>query len=154
MYKLHYTDKVPLKLGECWDFFSSPRNLKKLTPDYLDFQMLFDPDSERMYPGQIIAYTIKPVLHVPITWVTEITQVKELEYFIDEQRFGPYKFWHHEHRFREVAGGVEVTDIIYYKMPYGVLGRGLHALKVHRDLKGIFSYRASKMKELFGACSE
>lgn len=149
MYYLEFSQTVPLSLKKSWDFFSSPSNLALLTPPELHFEMV-TPEEEKMYPGQIISHLIRPVWNFPIEWVTEITQVKELDYFIDEQRFGPYKFWHHEHRFVEVPGGVEIIDKIYYKMPFGIFGKMVHFFKVERDLQIVFSYRHAKLEELFG----
>lgn len=149
MYCLKQTQKLPLTIKECWDFFSSPANLKIITPKHLGFEMTHGLENERMYPGQIIAYTIRPVWNIPIEWVTEITQAEEPYYFIDEQRFGPYKFWHHEHRFKEIATGVEMTDTVYYKMPFGPIGKALHILKVKKDLDKIFAYRNEQLKKMF-----
>lgn len=148
MYSIRYTQKIPLSLEACWDFFSCPRNLKILTPEYLQFTCTNDP--EIMYPGQIITYTIRPFLGIPITWVTEITHMAHKEYFIDEQRFGPYAFWHHEHRFTSIANGVEMTDIIHYKLPFGILGQLLKS-KVQNDIHAIFAYRKAKIESLFGS---
>lgn len=103
-----------------------------------------------MYEGQIIIHRLRPMFGIPIQWVTEITHIEPLSYFIDEQRFGPYKFWHHEHRFREIAYGVEIEDIIHYLMPFGILGEAVHHLKIRSDIEKIFSYRQQKIKELFG----
>ncbi|KAF3361694.1 hypothetical protein PHSC3_001817 [Chlamydiales bacterium STE3] len=103
-----------------------------------------------MYPGQIIAYTIRPLWQIPIEWVTEITQAQEPHYFIDEQRFGPYKFWHHEHRFYPIPNGVEIIDLIHYKLPFGPLGKAFHHFKVKKDLEQIFFYRKAFMEEKFG----
>jgi ligand-binding SRPBCC domain-containing protein len=150
MLNLKYLQKVPLSLEESWNFFSSPANLKILTPEHLGFEITNDLENRKMYAGQIIAYTIRPVLNFPIEWVTEITEVQEPHYFIDEQRFGPYKFWHHEHRFSQIPNGVEMVDSVYYKMPFGVLGKALHYLKVKKDLETIFSYRQKKLEQLFG----
>ncbi len=147
MYSLRYTQKIPLSLEACWDFFSCPQNLAILTPDYLHFTCTNDP--KVMYPGQIITYTIRPFLHIPITWVTEITHMVHQEYFIDEQRFGPYTFWHHEHRFIRVRTGVEMIDIIHYKLPLGLFGRLLQS-KVQKDIETIFAYRRAKIESLFG----
>ncbi len=150
MLTLKYSQRLPLSLGESWNFFSSPENLKILTPEHLGFEITNDLENRKMYPGQIIAYTIRPLFNVPLEWVTEITQVQEPYYFIDEQRFGPYKFWHHEHRFNPIPNGVEVVDMIYYKMPFGFLGKFLHYVKVKQDLAHIFSYRHAKLEKLFG----
>jgi len=137
-------------MEDSWNFFSSPENLKIITPQHLAFEMTSDYENRKMYSGQIIAYTIRPIFNLPLEWVTEITQVQEPHYFIDEQRFGPYKFWHHEHRFKPIPNGVEAVDIIHYKMPFGVLGKALNFLMVKKDLEAIFSYRRAKLEELFG----
>ena len=102
-----------------------------------------------MYAGQIIEYKVRPLLNIPVYWMTEITQVKDREYFIDEQRFGPYSLWHHQHHFREVEGGVEMTDIIHYKVPGWILGDLANALYVRSALKKIFDFRFTKIEELF-----
>ncbi len=153
MYNLNFSHKLPLSLEASWDFFSSPANLSTLTPEHLDFTITNSFD-KKMYPGQIISYTIRPVLRIPIQWVTEITHVEDLKYFIDEQRFGPYKFWHHEHRFNKIANGVEMTDTIYYKLPFGIVGNLLNAIKIGPDIQAIFAYRKAKMEKLFGLYSE
>jgi ligand-binding SRPBCC domain-containing protein len=103
-----------------------------------------------MYPGQIITYTVKPVLGIPLPWMTEITHVADKEYFVDEQRFGPYALWHHKHFFRKIEGGVECIDKVDYKLPLGFLGSIAHSLFVKKQLKGIFNYRHKKLEELFG----
>jgi len=133
-------------LEKSWEFFSSPLNLKILTPEYLSFEMR-DPENCKMYAGQIISYTIRPFRFFPLEWVTEIAHVDEPHYFIDEQRFGPYTFWHHEHRFKAIPNGV---DMVHYKMPFWWLGKALHALKIKKDLEKIFSYRSEKLKQMFG----
>jgi ligand-binding SRPBCC domain-containing protein len=151
---LKFFQKVPLSLEESWDFFSSPANLKILTPDRLRFEIKGENENCQMYSGQIIAYTIHPFLNLPLEWVTEITHVEKPYYFIDEQRFGPYKFWHHEHRFNPIPNGVEMVDTIYYKLPFGILGKLINSLKVKSDLEEIFAYRREKMEKLFGIYSE
>jgi ligand-binding SRPBCC domain-containing protein len=149
MYYLKYSQKLPLTLEACWNFFSSPANLRTLTPDYLNFKIT-SLESEIMYAGQIIVYDIHPILNLPIEWVTEISHVEKPYYFIDEQRFGPYKFWHHEHHFKPIVSGIEMMDIIYYQLPFGILGQALHAIKIKRDLENIFAYRRAKLEKLFG----
>jgi ligand-binding SRPBCC domain-containing protein len=150
MYYLNYKQKLPLSLKESWDFFSSPTNLTILTPDYLGFEIANKQETSKMYGGQIIAYTVRPLWNLPFHWVTEITHVKEPDYFIDEQRFGPYKFWHHEHRFSSIPNGIEMSDTIYYELPFSFLGRAFHSLKIKQDLENIFSYRYTKLEQLFG----
>jgi ligand-binding SRPBCC domain-containing protein len=154
MYCLKFCQKLPISLEESWAYFSSPHNLKDLTPNYLGFKITNDLEERKMYEGQIISYIIHPLWNLPIEWVTEITHVDNLNYFIDEQRFGPYKFWHHEHRFKQIKGGVEMSDVVYYKLPFGAFGCLLHALKVKSDLKKIFEFREEKLKLLFGVYKE
>lgn len=151
MYCLKYSQKLPLSIEKCWEFFSSPKNLQILTPEHLKFQITNGPIDLKMYAGQVISYTIRPIMDFPIEWVTEITHVNEPHYFVDEQRFGPYKYWHHEHRFHSIENGVEMNDTVYYKMPFGVFGKLFHCLKVKKDLDAIFSYREAKLEKLFGA---
>jgi ligand-binding SRPBCC domain-containing protein len=154
MYYMKYLQKLPVSVEEAWSFFSSPNNLKVLTPTHLGFEIMNDLEDRKMYAGQIIAYTITPLWRLPLQWVTEITHVQEPHYFIDEQRLGPYKFWHHEHRFNPIPNGVEISDTVYYQLPFGLLGTVLHCLKIKRDLETIFSYRKTKLETLFGQYSE
>ncbi len=150
MHCLNYSQKLPISLEECWDFFSSPANLKTLTPLHLGFEITNDLQDKKMYPGQIIAYTIRPLWNMPMEWVTEITHVEEQNYFIDEQRIGPYKMWHHEHRFTPIPNGTEMVDTIYYQLPLGPLGKAIHTFKVEQEIKAIFAYRQEKLETLFG----
>jgi ligand-binding SRPBCC domain-containing protein len=132
-----------------WEFISSPKNLSKITPDYMGFNILSDLSDGKMYPGQIIEYYITPVAGIKMHWVTEITHVKDKEYFVDEQRFGPYAMWHHKHFIKAVPGGVEMIDIVHYKAPFGIFGKIAVALFIKKKLKTIFDYRYNKMEELF-----
>ena len=116
----------------------------------MQFKIISRHHGEKMYPGQIIEYKVKPLLGIPLYWMTEITHVKEGSYFIDEQRFGPYALWHHQHHFQRIEGGVEMTDIVHYKIPLGLLGRLANTLFVARQLRQIFDYRFKKVEELFG----
>jgi ligand-binding SRPBCC domain-containing protein len=142
--------KIPISLEQAWDFFSNPANLQAITPDNMGFKVISKHHGDIMYAGQIIEYTVKPVLGIPLYWMTEITQVKDKEYFIDEQRFGPYSLWHHQHHFKAIDGAVEMTDIVHYKNPLGILGKLANTLFVRNQLKGIFDYRFKKVEELFG----
>jgi ligand-binding SRPBCC domain-containing protein len=142
--------KIPVSLDRAWDFFSNPANLQTITPDNMAFKVISKHQGDTMYAGQIIEYTVKPLLGIPLYWMTEITQVKDKEYFIDEQRFGPYSLWHHQHHFKAIDGGVEMTDIVHYKNPLWILGKLANTLFVQKQLKGIFSYRFKKVEELFG----
>ncbi len=132
---------VNLPLADAWDYFSSPKNLEEITPDYLKFKIISDLP-EKMYQGMIIQYTVTPLLAIPLRWVTEITHVKDKEYFVDEQRFGPYKFWHHQHFFKELEGGqTEMTDIVHYDVPFGLVGRIVAQVMVDKKVKEIFEFR-------------
>ena len=148
LYSLEKKLFLPITVQKAWDFFSDPSNLKVITPDFMGFEVKSG-DSAMMFSGQIISYTVRPVMNIPINWVTEITHVAEPSYFVDEQRFGPYKFWHHKHFINQVAGGVELIDIVHYALPFGFLGRIVHSLFVRRKLEQIFAYRTEKVKEIF-----
>ncbi len=149
---LRRVQRLPISLELAWDFFSSPSNLKDITPSYMGFLVTAEaPESHgRMYAGQVITYKVKPLLGIPLTWMTEITHVREGEYFVDEQRFGPYRLWHHQHFFKPVDGGVEMTDVVHYKLPLWILGNIAHGLFVRRQLEGIFDYRFRVLEERFG----
>lgn len=139
---------IPADIDVCWDFFSNPNNLQKITPEYMRFQVLTEVPN-LMYPGLMIAYKVRPVLGIPLNWLTEITHVEHHRFFVDEQRIGPYKIWHHEHHFVPVDGGVEMTDIVTYHLPFGILGKLAHALFVRKQLEGIFTHRFKAVEELF-----
>ena len=140
---------VKTDLQTCWDFFSSPANLKRITPSYMGFDVKTEVPTQ-MYEGLIIAYTVKPLLGIPVEWVTEITHVKDKSFFVDEQRKGPYTMWHHEHHFKEVDGGVEMTDIVSYIIPLGFLGKIVQPFLVKPKLEEIFAYRFKIVEEVFG----
>lgn len=151
VYTLERVQRLPISIEEAWDFFSSPLNLRDITPPYMRFQVLSDPKwVGRMYPGQIITYTVRPVLGIPLFWMTEITHVREGEFFVDEQRVGPYALWHHQHHFKPIEHGVEMTDLVHYRLPLGPLGTLAHALFVRRQLEEIFDYRYQVLEKRFG----
>lgn len=149
-YQLHKTQKVPATINEVWNFISAPANLKKITPEYMGFDITSEMLSEKMYPGMIITYRVSPVLGIKMNWVSEITHVKEKEYFVDEQRSGPYSIWHHEHKLEPIEGGVLMTDIVSYKPPFGVLGSIANSLLIKKQLEEIFDYRTNAMENVFG----
>ena len=149
IYQKRSIQKLPISVEEAWDFLSDPKNLKTITPDYMGFEIVSGADRS-MYPGQIIQYIVTPVLGIKTKWVTEITHVKEGKYFVDEQRFGPYTLWHHKHFIKPIEGGIEMEDIIDYKIPFGILGQCVHPFLVKPKLKEIFEYREQKLIELFG----
>ena len=149
IYTLHKKQNLPISVETAWEFLSDPANLKTITPDYMSFDILSG-DDRPMFPGQIIQYIVTPILGIKTKWVTEITHVKEGEYFVDEQRFGPYALWHHKHFIKPIPGGVEMEDIIDYKVPFGWLGQLFQPLLVKPKLEEIFNYRKVKLEELFG----
>ncbi len=150
LYTLETQQKLPATMSEVWDFISSPDNLKRITPEHMGFDITTRNLSSKMYPGMIIQYKVSPLGGLRTTWVTEITHVKEGEYFVDEQRMGPYKMWHHQHRITPIQGGVLMHDIINYQPPLGVLGAIANSLLIKHKLKEIFEYRRIKMEERFG----
>jgi len=136
-----------MTLDESWNFYSDPRNLSKITPPWLNLKITSNlPD--QMFAGMIITYKVYPLLGIPSNWVTEITQVKDKTFFIDEQRFGPYKFWHHQHHFKEVDEGIEMTDIVNYALPFDPLSRPLNRLLVGKKVREIFEFRKKVLIEL------
>jgi ligand-binding SRPBCC domain-containing protein len=150
-YLFKFEQNLPIPLAETWDFFTSPLNLAKLTPPQMRFKVTSPYDANtKVYEGMIITYKITPLLGIKMNWMTEITHVKDQEYFVDEQRFGPYALWHHEHHFKEIKGGVQMTDILNYAIPYGIIGRLSHKLLVGKEIKKIFDYRAKAINEMFG----
>ncbi|CAI8372372.1 MAG: Uncharacterised protein [Flavobacterium sp. SCGC AAA160-P02] len=149
IYTLHRKQNLPITKEKAWEFLSSPSNLKTITPDYMSFDIISGGDRP-MYPGQIIQYIVTPIMGIKTKWVTEITHVQEGHYFVDEQRFGPYALWHHKHFIKQIEGGVEMEDIIDYKVPLGILGQIAHPLIVKPKLEEIFNYRNKKLIEIFG----
>jgi ligand-binding SRPBCC domain-containing protein len=148
LYRLRFTQKLPIHLSQAWDFFSNPANLSRITPAWLNFEVTSDLP-ERMYAGMLITYRIRPIAGLPLSWVTEITHVDEPYSFIDEQRFGPYRFWHHRHLFREKSDGIEVEDVVHYALPLGVIGRLINRLIIRRRLEEIFEFRRRALEEIF-----
>lgn len=149
IYKLHAKQNLPISVDEAWSFLSNPENLKVITPDYMGFNIQSGADRP-MFAGQIIEYIVTPILGIKTKWVTEITHVVDKEYFVDEQRFGPYTLWHHKHFIKEIDGGVEMEDLLHYKLPFGFLGQLVHPFLVKQKLDEIFEYRKNKLVELFG----
>jgi ligand-binding SRPBCC domain-containing protein len=150
VYSIKAIQKIPVSLNEAWDFFSHPRNLAKMTPEKLNLKFVNELYGDEMYAGQVMEYKVKPLLGIPMYWMTEITHVQSKQFFVDEQRFGPYSMWHHQHHFKVLDGGVEMTDLIHYKIPGWFLGDIANSLFVRSQLKNIFTYRFRKVEELFG----
>lgn len=149
-YSIKTIQKIPISIETAWDFFSRPDNLKHITPSNLGFNVTSKHHGERMYPGQIIEYTVSPILGIPLYWMTEITHVADRQYFVDEQRFGPYTLWHHQHHFKAIEGGVEMTDIVHYRVPLWFLGDIANTLMVKNELRKIFEHRYAAVEERFG----
>lgn len=150
-YAKRWEQKIPISIDKAWDFFSSPLNLEKITPDDMKFDVTSDytPDT-KMYEGMLITYKVTPLLGIKMNWMTEITHVKEKDYFVDEQRFGPYALWHHQHHFKPIPGGVLMTDILNYAIPYGAIGRFANAVFVEKKIEQIFKFRTKAINDLFG----
>ena len=149
LYQIKTKQKFPISVDKAWEFLSNPKNLKEITPKHMNFRILSGADRS-IFAGQIIQYKVTPMLGISTKWVTEITHVKDKEYFVDEQRFGPYALWHHKHFIKKIDGGVEMEDVIDYKIPFGIIGQIVHPIIVKNKLKQIFKYRENKLKELFG----
>ena len=148
-YQLIKKQFVPASVEEVWDFISSPANLKEITPAYMGFDITSKDLPEKMYAGMIISYKVRPVMGIPMTWITEITHVEDKRYFVDEQRVGPYAMWHHQHIIEPYEKGVMMTDIVSYKPPMGFLGSIANELLIRRQLEGIFAYREKALKKRF-----
>jgi len=149
LYSIHTKQKLPISLEEAWKFIADPKNLEIITPKSMGFKTLSG-DEKEMFAGQIIHYKITPLFGISMQWVTEITHVEDKKFFVDEQRFGPYNFWHHKHFLKEIPGGVEMEDIVHYKVPMGILGQMAHPFLVKTKLDEIFAFRQKKLIELFG----
>jgi ligand-binding SRPBCC domain-containing protein len=146
VYSLKRVQLIKADMPTVWDFFSDPRNLETITGNDMNFTIVSRHHGENMYAGQLIEYTLRPLLGIKIYWMTEITHVDRHRFFVDEQRFGPYSLWHH---FKEVEGGVEMTDLVHYKLPYWFVGDIAHSLLVKKKLEKIFDYRFKKISGLF-----
>ena len=148
-YQLHKEQKLNAKISDVWNFAVSPNNLQKITPDKMGFEITSKNSEEKIYPGMIITYKVSPILNIKMNWVTEITQVKENKFFIDEQRLGPYKMWHHQHIFIDNDDHVLMKDIVTYIPPFGLLGDIANKLFIKRQLNEIFNYRFVEMNKIF-----
>ena len=150
VYSLYSKQNVPAPLEKVWAFFSDAANLLNVTPPHLNLKVTNELFGKEVYAGQVMTYTVKPLLGIPLAWMTEITHVVPLKYFVDEQRKGPYKLWHHQHHFKSIEGGVEMIDLVHYRLPFGPIGNIANSLLVKKELEKIFSYRYQKITSLFG----
>lgn len=149
-YQLHQSQKIPAARRDVWEFMAAPGNLKNITPSFMGFQVTGISGDGSIYPGMIITYKVKPLFRIPVDWVTEITHVREEEYFVDEQRIGPYRFWHHQHKIKTIEEGVLMDDIVTYQPPYGFIGTLANTLIIRKQLKQIFDYRREAIRRVFG----
>jgi ligand-binding SRPBCC domain-containing protein len=152
-YQLIKAQKLPVTISEIWNFISAPDNLKEITPEKMGFIVTSNSGAKKMYPGMIITYKVSPLFGIKLNWMTEITQVKENEYFVDEQRIGPYSMWHHQHKVEPIEGGVLMTDIVTYKPPMGILGALANSLLIKKQLQQIFDFRTVALEKRFGKYS-
>ena len=147
-FELERIQTLPVTVDQAWSFFSDPGNLARITPPSMKFCITSGPQA-RTYAGQIMSYTVRPLLGISMDWTTEITHVSEPDFFVDEQRFGPYRFWHHQHFFREVESGTEVRDLIHYLLHHDQLAWLVNRLIVAPRLKRIFDYRSKALQDIF-----
>ncbi|HVG16267.1 MAG TPA: SRPBCC family protein [Chitinophagaceae bacterium] len=150
IHKLKSIQKLPIDPEKAWSFFSNAKNLLQITPPFLNLKVTSLLSDEEVYAGQMMTYKVKPILGIPLSWTTEITHVERLKLFVDEQKKGPYKLWRHEHHFKAIQGGIEMTDLVTYELPFGVLGNVAHFITAKSKLQQIFTYRYYKIIELFG----
>lgn len=148
LYCLERTQILSVSLEKAWQFFASPLNLPTITPPWLNLKVT-EKVSSRMFPGMIIAYKVKPFLGIPLTWITEITHVDAPIYFVDEQRMGPYRFWQHQHHFRQIKDGVQITDVVNYALKFRSFGRLVHAVLIKKQLEKIFDFRQKRLDQIF-----
>lgn len=153
-YQFKKTQKLNTNIDEVWEFISSPKNLKEITPESMGFEIISKDLPDIMQPGMLIAYHVKLIMGIKTKWVTEITQVREKEYFIDEQRVGPYTLWHHQHFIEVIKNGVLMTDIVSYKPPLSLLGNIANGLFIKKKLNQIFEFRKEALERKYGKYSE
>jgi ligand-binding SRPBCC domain-containing protein len=148
-FRFDATQHINASLEEVWDFISSPKNLKHITPAHMGFDILSPNLPEKMYAGMMIEYNVKPLFGIPMKWLTEITHVEDLKFFVDEQRSGPYSLWHHQHHIKTTEKGVLMTDIVHYIPPMGFLGSIANAILIKNQLKQIFDFRTEAVNKRF-----
>ena len=147
-YKLTGKVILPISIEEAWDFFSNPNNLSKIMPTNMGFKVI-EGATLPLYEGQIIAYTVTPLPLFKTSWVSEINHINKPHFFVDTQLEGPYKIWHHKHFLKEIDGGTEITDVVHYQVPFGLLGRLLHPIIIKPKLNKIFKHREQQIAQLF-----
>ncbi|MCX6179334.1 MAG: SRPBCC family protein [Chlorobiales bacterium] len=150
LHNLTYVQKIPVSIDEAWAFFSSPSNLARITPPEMMVTITSGTGEESIYPGMIISYTLYPFMMIPVQWITEIASVTKPQFFEDVQKSGPYEYWHHKHFFREIQGGVEMTDKLQYSLPMSFFGELVNTLIVSLRLQEVFNYRKKRIEEILG----
>ena len=150
LHNLTYVQKIPVTLEEAWAFFSSPGNFVRITPPEMMVTITSGKEEQSIYPGMIITYTLYPFMMIPVRWETEIVSVNKPLFFEDMQNSGPYEYWHHKHTFKEIQGGVEMTDSLQYSLPMSLFGEIVNTLIVSLRLEEVFNYRKKKIEELLG----
>jgi ligand-binding SRPBCC domain-containing protein len=147
LHRIHRRQVIPISIIEAWKFFSNPVNLTRITPPWLNLTVISDiPRS--MHSGMIISYRITPLIRVPTLWISEITHVNMPTYFVDEQRLGPFRFWHHQHLFKEVGRNVEMQDLVNYVMPLGPIGEMVHTISMRKKVEAIFDFRQKALERI------
>ncbi|WP_422362132.1 SRPBCC family protein [Reichenbachiella sp.] len=149
-YQYYKAQVVDARREELWDFISTPKNLKRITPDHMGFDITSSHAADKMYEGMIISYNVSPLPGFKTEWVTEITHIREGEFFVDEQRIGPYTMWHHQHILEEIDELVVMKDIITYQPPFSILGALANSLFIKKKLDEIFDYREKAIDDYFG----
>lgn len=147
---LKSVQQLPVQIEEAWEFFSNPGNLKIITPDYMGFDITSAYHGEKMYEGMIITYKVSPIFMLPMDWVTEITHINEPFFFVDNQKDGPFRYWHHQHFFKEIDGGIEMTDVVNYAVPFPLIGLFMENILIRKRVEEIFDFRFNKLEEIFG----
>ena len=148
-YQFQRTQCFDNSVEELWGFISNPKNLKAITPEYMGFDIMSKDIPDQMYEGMIIRYKVSPVLGIKTTWVTEIKHIKDKEFFVDEQRVGPYNVWHHQHFLEPTVDGAKMMDIVSYEPPFGILGKIANGLIIEKKLEEIFAYRTKALNQIF-----
>lgn len=150
-YQFKREQRINCNIDDIWQFISSPKNLKEITPDYMGFDVTSESTPDKMYPGLIITYKVSPLFGIKTNWMTEITHVVDKKYFVDEQRIGPYNLWHHQHIIEPIENGVLMSDIVTYSPPFGFLGSIANKFIIRYKLKEIFDYRVKVIEKKYGA---
>ena len=143
------TQIVNADIDTVWSFFSSPRNLSKITPPSMNFEIIDIGGTEEMQNGQLIQYKVSPFPFLRVSWITEISYVQPKIFFADNQKKGPFSMWYHQHTFTPMVGGVEMTDHVTYAISFGIFGEFVNWLAVRHRVHKIFEYRRQQIELIF-----